>query len=225
MQNPDVILIGTGIMSATLGIILKELNPEIIINIYERLDKPALESSDAWNNAGTGHSAFCELNYTPEINGKIDVQKAIKIAESFEQTRQFWSYLVEKKIIENPESFIHSVPHLSFVWGSENVAFLKKRFEALSKNPLFNDMTFSEDFNKLSQIMPLVFEGRNQTEKVAATFMKYGTDINFGSLTNSLLEYLSTQNGVNIYYNHEVKKLKQNEAGQWKLKIDRKSVV
>ena len=219
MQNPDVILIGTGIMSATLGIILKELNSEITIDIYERLDKPALESSDAWNNAGTGHSAFCELNYTPEINGKIDVHKAIKIAESFEQTRQFWSYLVEKKIIENPESFIHSVPHLSFVWGEENVVFLKKRFEELSKNPLFKEMTFSEDFKQLSQIMPLVFEGRNQSEKVAATFMKYGTDINFGSLTNSLLEYLSKQNGVNIHYNHEVKKLKQNESGQWKLKI------
>ncbi|MBC7643262.1 MAG: malate:quinone oxidoreductase [Flavobacterium sp.] len=220
MQNPDAILIGTGIMSATLGIFLKELNPEIKINIYERLDKPALESSDAWNNAGTGHSAFCELNYTPEIDNKIDTKKAVKIAESFEQTKQFWSYLIQNKIIKSPENFIHSVPHLSFVWGNENVNFLQKRFNALIENPIFQDMKYSEDFETLSSLMPLVMAGRDQTEKVAATYMELGTDINFGSLTTTMFDYLSKLDGVEIHYNHEVKKLKQKEDKIWQLKIE-----
>ncbi len=219
MQNPDVILIGAGIMSATLGIFLKELNPAIKIDIYERLDKPALESSDAWNNAGTGHSAFCELNYTPEINGKIDSKKAVKIAESFEQTRQFWSYLVEKNIVTSPENFIHSIPHLSFVWGEENVKYLKKRFEVLSKNSIFQDMKFSEDYNFLEQVMPLVMNGRNKSEKIAGTFMKYGTDVNFGTLTESMIDYLSKQDGVKVHYNYEVKKIRKKEDHSWRLKI------
>ncbi len=219
MQNPDVILIGTGIMSATLGIFLKELNPEIKIDIYERLDKPALESSDAWNNAGTGHSAFCELNYTPEIDGKIDSKKAVKIAESYEQTRQFWSYLVDKNIITSPENFIHSIPHLSFVWGEENVDYLKNRFEVLTKNAIFRDMKFSEDFNFLKDLMPLVMNGRNTSEKVAGTYMKYGTDVNFGTLTESMMDYLSKQDGVEVHYNCEVKKIRKKEDQTWRLKI------
>ncbi len=219
MQNPDVILIGAGIMSATLGIFLKELNPAIKIDIYERLDKPALESSDAWNNAGTGHSAFCELNYTPEIDGKIDSKKAVKIAESYEQTRQFWSYLVEKNIITSPENFIHSIPHLSFVWGEENIDYLKNRFEVLTKNAVFQEMEYSEDFDYLKQIMPLVLNGRKKTEKVAGTFMKYGTDVNFGTLTESMLDYLSKQDGVEILYNYEVKKIRKKEDQSWRLKI------
>ena len=219
MQNPDVILIGAGIMSATLGIFLKELNPEIKIDIYERLDQSALESSDAWNNAGTGHSAFFELNYTPEIDGKIDSKKAVKIAESFEQTKQFWSYLVEKKIITLPDNFIHTVPHLSFVWGEENVNYLKKRFEILSKNAVFQDMQYSEDFDFLKSLMPLVMNGRNSSEKVAGTFMKYGTDVNFGTLTESIIDYLSKQDGVEVYYNCEVKKIRKKEDQTWRLKI------
>ncbi len=219
MQNPDVILIGAGIMSATLGIFLKEINPEIKINIYERLDKPALESSDAWNNAGTGHSAFCELNYTPEINGEIDSKKAVKIAESFEQTRQFWSYLVDNKIILKPEEFIHSIPHLSFVWGEENVKYLKKRFEVLSKNSIFQDMKFSEDYDFLQQIMPLVMNGRDKSEKIAGTYMEYGTDVNFGTLTKSMIDYLSKQADVEVYYNYEVKKIRKKEDQSWRLKI------
>src|SRR5690606_39565243 len=130
--EPDVVLIGAGIMSATLGMFLKELMPEVKIDIYERLDVAAAESSDAWNNAGTGHSAFCELNYTPELpNGSIETVKAVKIAEWFEVSKQFWAYLVEKNRITNPEDFVRSVPHMSFVWGEDNVEYLKKRFEAL----------------------------------------------------------------------------------------------
>ena len=219
MQNPDVILIGTGIMSATLGIFLKELNPEIKIDIYERLDKPALESSDVWNNAGTGHSAFCELNYTPEIDGKIDSNKAVKIAESFEQTRQFWSYLVEKNIVSSPENFIHSIPHLSFVWGNENVDYLKKRFEVLTKNDIFREMKFSENFEFLNDMMPLVMNGRNKLDQVAGTYMEYGTDVNFGTLTVSIMDYLSKQDGVEVHYNCEVKKIRKKEDQTWRLKI------
>ena len=220
MEQPDVILVGAGIMSATLGIFLKELNPEIKIDIYERLDKPALESSDAWNNAGTGHSAFCELNYTPELeNGEVNVEKAIKIAESFEITRQFWSYLVDHKIIDSPEKFIHNIPHLSFVWGVENANYLRKRFDNLQKNPLFQEMEFSSDFEFLKKLMPLVMIGRDVNEKVAGTFMSLGTDVDFGTLTESMLNHLSNQKGVTIHYSHEVQKLKQKEDQHWRLKI------
>ncbi|MFL5751817.1 MAG: malate:quinone oxidoreductase, partial [Bacteroidia bacterium] len=117
-SHPDVILVGAGVMSATLGIMLKELHPSLKIEIYERLDMIAGESSDAWNNAGTGHSAFCELNYTPEHeDGTVDISKAIKIAEQFETSKQFWAYLVEKGYIKDPHTFINTIPHLSFVWG------------------------------------------------------------------------------------------------------------
>lgn len=130
-SETDVVLIGAGIMSATLGLLLKELNPNFTIEIIERLDQAAAESSDAWNNAGTGHSAFCELNYTPEKNGKVDISKALSICEQFEETRQFWSYLVDKNIINDPKKFVNTVPHMSFVWGENNVRFLKERYEAL----------------------------------------------------------------------------------------------
>ena len=220
MENPDVILVGAGIMSATLGVFLKELQPDIKIAIYERLDQPAQESSDSWNNAGTGHSAFCELNYTPvSEDGIIDCHKAIKIAESFEATRQFWSYLVENQKLPNPENFIHSIPHLSFVWGEENVAYLQKRYEALSKNPLFSKMQFSTDLDQLKSWMPLVIQNRTKDEKVAATYMPLGTDVNFGALTKSMFDYLQKQEGVSVHYNCEVQKIRQNDDKIWRLKI------
>jgi malate dehydrogenase (quinone) len=197
IEKPDVILIGAGIMSATLGVLLKELHPATTIHIFERLDKIAGESSDAWNNAGTGHSAFCELNYTPELkDGSIDISKAIKIAESFELSREFWSYLVKKKCLKNPELFIHNVPHMSFVWGKENVTYLKKRQQALIENPLFKGMQFSDDALQLEKWMPLVMKGRDQKDPVAATYMETGTDINFGALTRALFEYLQGLDGV-----------------------------
>lgn len=218
--NPDVILIGAGIMSATLGVILKELQPNITIEIYERLDNAACESSDAWNNAGTGHSAFCELNYTPEAaDGTISPKKAISIAESFEVSRQFWAYLVQQNKIVAPEKFIKSVPHLSFVWGEKNVAYLKKRFDALQSNLLFKEMSFSSDFSDLQQWMPLVMEGRDLSEPMAATKMDIGTDVNFGELTRSMFQYLQSLDGVNLHFNNEVSKLKQRKDGTWRIKI------
>ncbi|MCL6461187.1 MAG: malate:quinone oxidoreductase [Flavobacterium micromati] len=218
--NSDVVLIGAGIMSATLGIILKELQPDITIEIYERLDIAAAESSDAWNNAGTGHSAFCELNYTPESeDGSVSANKAISIAESFEISRQFWAYLVQENKVSSPENFIKSIPHLSFVWGDKNVAYLKKRFEALQSNPLFKEMVFSNDLSLLKQWMPLVMEGRDESDKVAATSMSIGTDVNFGELTRNIFGYLTKLDGVTIHFHHEVTKLKQREDKLWRIKI------
>jgi malate dehydrogenase (quinone) len=218
--EPDVVLIGAGIMSATLGILLKELQPELTIEIFERLDVAAAESSDAWNNAGTGHSAFCELNYTPEqADGSIETKKAVKIAESFEVSRQFWAYLVQQNRIKSPDTFIKSIPHMSFVWGKNNVEYLRKRYEALQKCPLFKDMEYTEDHAVLQQWIPLIMEGRDKSENLAATRMAIGTDVNFGALTRDSFEYLHTLSGVNLHFNQEVKKLRQEEDGRWYVKI------
>lgn len=219
-QSTEVVLIGAGIMSATLGVMLKELQPDLKIEIYERLDVAAAESSDAWNNAGTGHSAFCELNYTPEReNGDIDITKALKIAESFEISRQFWSYLVTSGMVKSPTEFIRSVPHISFVWGEKNLIFLKNRYNALVKHPLFAKMEFSTDFNQQKDWMPLVMEGRDETTPTAATRMQLGTDVNFGSLTRSMFGDLMKRDGVKMHFNHEVRRLKQKADGRWQVVV------
>ncbi|WP_310555665.1 malate:quinone oxidoreductase [Flavobacterium sp.] len=216
----DIVLIGAGIMSATLGLLLKELNPKLKIEIFERLDIAAAESSDAWNNAGTGHAAFCELNYTPEmVDGTIETKKAVKISESFEVSRQFWSYLVEKGLLQNPESFIKSVPHMSFVWSDENVEYLKKRYKALQQFHLFKAMEYSEDVNQIKAWAPLVMENRNPKDKIAATTMKYGTDVNFGALTRSMFKYLESLEGVTTHFHHEVYDLKKRDDGKWRIKV------
>lgn len=218
-QKPDVVLIGAGIMSATLGTILKELEPGITIQIFERLDVVAGESSDAWNNAGTGHSAFCELNYTPEReDGSIDISKAVKIAESFETSKQFWSYLVEKNYIKDPSVFINSIPHMSFVWGRENVEYLKKRHDALDKHPLFHGMKYSDDKAQLAAWIPLIMRHRDPQQIVAATRMEAGTDVNFGNLTRSLFAHLQTLPGVTLHLNSEVRHIEKHE-GHWEVEV------
>src|SRR5580704_5004183 len=157
----DVLLIGAGIMSATLAVILKELDPSLKIEIHEVLGSAAQESSNAWNNAGTGHAALCEMNYTPQTSdGRIDISKALDVNTEFDLSRQLWSYLVKKGAIKDPRSFIHPVPHMSFVRGSANVAFLKKRFEALTAHPCYHGMEFSLDKKQLAEWIPLVMEGR-----------------------------------------------------------------
>jgi malate dehydrogenase (quinone) len=217
---PDIVLIGAGIMSATLGVLLKELQPELTIEIFERLDMIAGESSDAMNNAGTGHSAFCELNYTPEkADGSIEITKAVKIAEQFEVSKQFWSYLVQEGCIKSPGHFIQSVPHMSFVWGPDNVTYLKKRHQAMQTNNLFKGMQYTEDHAQLEQWIPLIMEGRDASEQVAATRMDAGTDINFGALSRSLLAYLQEKHGVQLHFNSEVRDLEQGEDGRWQLKV------
>jgi malate dehydrogenase (quinone) len=219
IERADVVLIGAGIMSATLGILLKELRPDLRIEVFERLNGAAAESSDAWNNAGTGHSAFCELNYTPqEEDGSIDISKALKIAESFEVSKQFWSYLVENKIITPPGSFVQAIPHQSFVWGEANVTYLRKRWEALQASPLFRQMEFSTDRQQLRDWVPLVMENRTASEPVAATRMDLGTDVNFGSLTRCLFDCLQKRGGVNIHFDHDVLDL-DREQGGWRVRV------
>src|SRR5215471_9372562 len=145
-KQPDVILVGAGIMSATLAVILKELDPTLKIEIHEVLGSAAEESSNAWNNAGTGHAALCELNYTPEkADGNVDISKALQVNTEFDLSRQLWAYLVTKGAIKNPQSFLHAVPHMSFVRGLANRNFLKKRFAALTSNPLYCGMEYSEE--------------------------------------------------------------------------------
>lgn len=218
--TPDVVLIGAGIMSATLATFLKELDPSLSIELFERLESASLESSDAWNNAGTGHSALCELNYTPEkSDGSVDASKAINIIEQFEVSRQFWSYLVDKGELENPKSFIRTTPHMSFVWGEDNVEYLKKRYAAMEKYHLFKGMEFSTDHKKLNEWMPLVMEGRDPNQAVAATHTNLGTDVNFGSLTRSLIGSLQKKEGFNISYNFETEDIKRTEDGKWKISV------
>ncbi|MCM2532858.1 malate:quinone oxidoreductase [Neobacillus pocheonensis] len=215
----DVILIGAGIMSATLGSLLKELVPNWKITVFEKLANAGEESSNEWNNAGTGHSALCELNYTVEKpDGSIDISKAIKINEQFQLSRQFWSYLVNGNLIRNPQDFIMPIPHISMVQGEQNVKFLKKRFEALSNNPLFQGMEFSDDHEKLIEWIPLIMEGRTLNEPIAATKIDSGTDVNFGALTRMLFDHLECKN-VKINYKHIVNDIKCTSDGLWELKV------
>ena len=216
----DVVLIGGGIMSATLGTLINELNPDIDIEILERLDVVAAESSDAWNNAGTGHSALCELNYTPQqADGSVKIDKAITIAEQFEVSKQFWAYLVEKGVIKNPENFIRKVPHMSAVFGADDVQFLKTRYEALTKQTLFKGMEYTEDTALLEQWVPLMMEGRVGNEPIAATKMDIGTDVNFGALTRDLIAHLATKSNINISVNQEVKDIDREDDGRWEVEV------
>jgi malate dehydrogenase (quinone) len=216
VPKTDVVLIGAGIMSATLGIILKELNPEITIQIFEKLDQPGLESSDAWNNAGTGHSAFCELNYTPQkAGGGVDISKAIKICQDYEVSREFWAYLVEKGYVKEPASFIRAVPHMSFVWGKENIDYLKTRHQLLTESVLFKGMQYTEDRDRVTEWAPLIMHKRDSKIPVAATNIAIGTDVNFGSLTRQMFATLSSKPGVTVHYNIEVEDIDPYKKGGW----------
>jgi malate dehydrogenase (quinone) len=217
--HANVTLIGTGIMSATLGILLKELNPNLSIQIIERLPEMALESSDAMNNAGTGHSAYCELNYSElKENGDIDISKAIKIASSFQLSRELWAYLVKNKKIIDSQNFTTTLPHISFVWGDENSDFLRKRFEKMSNHPLFEGIEFSDSFETIKTWIPLVIEGRGKGEKIAATRINYGSDVNFGALTKAMFAYLKQFSNVHFHLNSDVRKLHKTEHNHWDVK-------
>ncbi|SDL01868.1 malate dehydrogenase (quinone) [Paenibacillus sp. OK060] len=217
--STDVILIGAGIMSATLGTLLKQLAPDWNIKVFEKLASAGEESSNEWNNAGTGHSALCELNYTVERpDGSVDISKAIKVNEHFQISRQFWSYLVKSNLIRNPRDFIMPLPHLSYVHGEQNVLFLKRRFEALAKHPLFVGMEFSDNKKKLAEWIPLMMKNRTGNEPIAATKIDSGTDVNFGALTRMLMEHLKSQN-VDIHYQHSVKNMKRTSNGSWELTV------
>lgn len=217
-SEQNIILIGAGIMSATLGAYLHQLLPTAKITIYERLDKAGQESSSAWNNAGTGHSAFCELNYTPkDKNGRIDLSKALRISEQFEQSKQFWAYLKEEGHLNPKAAFINDIDHMSLVWGADNVAFLRQRYEAMIKYPIFEDMVYSEDAAQLKEWIPLMMEGRSDEYPIAATRMPIGTDVNFGAITRGLIRYLEGMDQVKVNLAHEVKKIEQQKDGRWKV--------
>ncbi|MCD8903325.1 malate dehydrogenase (quinone) [Staphylococcus gallinarum] len=218
-SKTDVILIGGGIMSATLGTLLKELAPEKEIKMFERLSTPAEESTNAWNNAGTGHSALCELNYTKENkDGSIDIEKAIKINEQFQISKQFWSHLVKKGQLDHPESFIKPVPHMSFVQGVKNVDFLKRRVEQLNKNVLFSNMEITDNKEKIAEWTPLIMEGRTSHVPMAITYDKTGTDVNFSALTKKLFDNLADKQ-VELNYKHQVEDLKQRKDSVWEVKV------
>ena len=211
----DVLLVGAGIMSATLGSIISSLEPDWSISLFERLDGPAQESSDPWNNAGTGHAALCELNYTPQRpDGTVDVSKAIMVNQQFQLSRQFWSHGVEKGFLGRPSSFINPVPHVSFVQGEADAAYLKARHAALVANPLFEGMEYIDDRDEIARRLPLMSAGRSDDETLALNWSQGGTDVDFGSLTKQLISHLADQ-GAQISYGTEVKSLKQNPDSTW----------
>src|SRR6202795_530619 len=220
----DVALVGAGIMSATLAVFLNQRDPSLKIEIFEVLGREAQESSNAWNNAGTGHAALCELNYTPQkSDGSIDISKDLQVNTEFDLSRQFWAYLVKKGAIKDPQSFIHPVPHFSFVRGPENVAFLRKRFETLSAHPCYHGMEYSDDKKQIGKWIPLVMEGRDPSEKVAATRMVTGTDVDYGALTKDLLDSLKGKEGFSIHFFNRVQDLRR-DGDLWSVRVrDEKS--
>ncbi|MGG7647869.1 MULTISPECIES: malate dehydrogenase (quinone) [unclassified Pseudomonas] len=217
-KKVDVLLIGGGIMSATLGVWLNELEPGTSMEMIERLDGVALESSNGWNNAGTGHSALAELNYTPEDDkGNVQIPKAVEINEAFQISRQFWAWQVQQGVLKNPRSFINSTPHMSFVWGDDNIKFLKKRYEALQASPLFAGMQYSEDPAVIKKWVPLMMEGRDPNQKVAATWSPIGTDVNFGEITRQFVAHLQTTPKFDLKLSSEVQDITKNEDGTWRV--------
>lgn len=218
-EQYDLALVGGGIMSATLGVITKLLYPNSSIVLFERLDEVALESSNPWNNAGTGHAALCELNYMPDSkDGSLpDPSKAIAINEQFQVSRQFWAHLVDLGILKNPETFIRTVPHMTFVRGAKDVDYLKRRFESLKTQPLFAGMQFSEDAKQIEKWAPLIVAGRPD-EKIAATWIEQGTDVDYGAITQQLVEWLRVS-GVKVETATEVKNLYQYPDSSWQLAL------
>lgn len=221
VENPDVVLIGAGIMSATLGSVLKELEPSLSVVMFERLADCGQESSQSWNNAGTGHAANCELNYTPQRpDGTVDISKALEVNTEFDISRQLWAHLVRKGAIPDPRAFIHPCPHMSFVWGKANVAFLRERHKEMSAHHCYHGMEYSEDPAAIARWTPLIIEGRGSGEPIAATRIVTGTDVDYGSLTHLLLAQLSTQDGFEARYNRQVVGLDREVDGRWRVTVE-----
>ncbi|TGB01189.1 malate dehydrogenase (quinone) [Halobacillus salinus] len=215
----DVILIGAGVMSATLGTMLKEVAPYWNIKVFEKLDSAGKESSNEWNNAGTGHAALCELNYTKEQeDGSVDISKALDINEKFRVSQQFWSYLANRNVIESPSDFIRPLPHISFVRGERDVEFLSKRYEAMSEHPLFRGMQFTDQYETLKNWMPLMMKDRDANQPVAATKVDAGTDVNFGELTRLLMNHLEDTD-VDVQYQTEVYDVERQDDESWEVKV------
>jgi malate dehydrogenase (quinone) len=219
--RPDILLIGAGIMSATLGSVLKALEPTLEIALFETLHDCALESSEGWNNAGTGHAANCELNYTPQRkDGTVDISEALEVNTEFDISRQLWSYLVSNGAIPDPRTFINPCPHMSLVWGDENVAFLRARYKEMSAHHCYHGMEYSEDHGKIGQWVPLVMEGRGKAQPLAATRMITGADVDYGALTHLLISHLQAQPGFSIHYKQRVVGLKRQQDGRWEATVE-----
>ncbi len=220
VKTVDVLLVGAGAMSTTLAMMLNKLDPSLKICMVERLDHVAHESTDGWNNAGTGHAAYCELNYTPEADdGSINISKALEINASFEVTLQFWSHLVKTGVLSTPKEFINRTPHKSFVWGEKNVEFLRKRFELMSAHHLFEDMEYSEEREQLNKWMPLIMNGRDQSQAVAATRVHYGADVDFGSLARDMVSHLQQQENFELLLSHSVEDIERSKDG-WSIELE-----
>jgi malate dehydrogenase (quinone) len=207
-------------MSATLGVLLHQLDPSLKIQIVEALAEVAKESSNPWNNAGTGHAALCELNYTKEKpDGSVDISKALEINEAFELSKQFWAHLVGQGVLPSPREFINAVPHMSFVHGKENQAFLRRRHETMAKHHFFAEMEYTEDPAKIAEWVPLLLQGRDPSEPIAATRAEGGTDVNFGELTRCLVEFLASRDVVKIATHHQVRDIRRKRDGRWELNV------
>ncbi|CAJ1336585.1 unnamed protein product [Effrenium voratum] len=212
VQTVDVLLVGGGIMSATLALLLKQLQPAWKIVIVERLPEVAQESSNAWNNAGTGHAALCEPNYTPEVGNRVDIHKAVTVNENFQLSRQYWAYLAERGLVPEPRKFITHTPHMTFARGEEQISWLRKRFDVLKEHPLFEGMEYSEDHETMHEWAPLMMEGRDPLDRCAFTRVPYGTDVDFGELTKELTKAFISLGG-DVQLLTEVCDFKRDESG------------
>ncbi|WP_438462246.1 malate dehydrogenase (quinone) [Marinomonas sp. PE14-40] len=223
-KSVDVLLVGAGAMSTTLGTLLKQLDPSLKITLVERLDNVAQESTDGWNNAGTGHAAYCELNYTPENqDGSVSTDKALEINAAFEVSLQFWSYLVEQGVLPEAGKFINSVPHQSLVWGEKNVNFLRTRYAALKEHHLFAGMEYSEDPDVLAKWMPLIMKDRDINEACAATRIAHGSDVNFGALARNMSLFLDNDESVDLLLSTSVTGFSKQEDGSWDVDLEDKN--
>ena len=220
-NSADVVLIGAGIMSSTLATFLKELEPSLRIVLVETLNDCAQESSGAWNNAGTGHAGNCEIYYTPQRpDGTVDISEALKVNTEFDFSRQLWAYLVNKGAIPDPRAFIHPCPHMSFVWGQENVAFLRQRYKEMSANHCYHGLEYSEDARQIGDWAPLIMEGRGSDEPVAATRIISGTDVDYGALTHLLVKQLEAQPGFSVHYLKRVTDISRDGSGKWRVETE-----
>ena len=219
----DAVLVGAGIMSTTLAILISEVLPSVRILIIEKLDSAGLESTGAFNNAGTGHAANCELNYTPtNKKGAFQMEKALKINNSFEISLEFWASLYKAGSID-AEKFLKFIPHISFVSGEDNSAFLYRRYQHMKKFKEFERMQYSSSPKEIESWAPLLTLNRNTKEKIAATKIDRGTDINFEALTNEYLSYLKTNKNIEIKYSTELLNLKRIGSNNWELFLREKS--
>lgn len=219
-ETSDIVLIGAGIMSATLGTVLKELEPSLSVTMFETLHDCGQESSQAWNNAGTGHAANCELNYTPQRpDGSVDISKALEVNTEFDISRQLWAHLVGKGAIPDPRAFLHPCPHMSFVWGDDNVEFLRERHREMAAHHCYHGMEFSEDPEKIAAWAPLIIEGREPGQPIAATRIISGADVDYGALTHLLVKQLQAQSGFSVHYKHRVVALARDD-GRWLVTVE-----